>query len=183
MTETFLSKVISIDEETELITIQPLIVNVDGQDHVELSAKTLNGQEVNVDDIVIIETSKNDLDGESISDYEKESRTNCIIVGVFTAQDGYKLKGLYTITGDLIISENFTVGEGLERIVLGEKLSTELNKLIDLWAAVLSVMSGPVINEPGAGNPSALQAAFAVAVTGKPNASAADILSEKSKTD
>lgn len=110
MTETFLAKVISIDEETKIVTIQPLIVNVDGQDHVELSAKTLNGQEVTVDDILIVQTSKNDLDGEPISDYEIESRTNCIITGVFTAKNGYKLKGDYTFTGDVKIDGNLTIG-------------------------------------------------------------------------
>lgn len=113
MTETFLAKIISIDEETEIITIRPLIVNVDGLDHIELSAKTLDGQEVNVNDIVIIETSKNNLDGGNISDYEMESRTNCIIVGVFTAQDGYKLKGSYKFTGDIEIIGNLTVSEDL----------------------------------------------------------------------
>ena len=97
MNDSFLATVISVDENTQFVTVQPLITNVDGQDHIELDCKTLNGQVAEQGDILVLQPIKNDLSGENISDYEPATRANCVIVGVFTPKVDYKLKGDYRI--------------------------------------------------------------------------------------
>jgi len=149
MLESFLATVISVNETTQFITVQPLITNVDGQDHIEIDCKTLGGQVVEPDDILLLQPIKNDLSGESISDYEPATRANCVAVGVFTPKVDYKLKGDYRIEGNLFVTGSIDVSGSL--IIAGKDYAAHThgpgiapNNYLDSTPAPITGVSGVV---------------------------------------
>lgn len=72
-------------------------------------------------------------------------------------------------------------GENGPLVIWDNKLKTELDKVKDLLNALLTVINGAPIAEPGSGSPSALQAALKSAVTGKPEPSFENLTDDKVK--
>ena len=78
MTEIFLAKVDSIDDDKKIIVASPLITNVDGQSHIQIDARLKSGEVVEAGDIVVLSPMKNELTGEEISDIGYLSRSQII---------------------------------------------------------------------------------------------------------
>lgn len=78
---------------------------------------------------------------------------------------------LYTREGAFIVARNDGTcelnGSSFGGIVKAQQLSTELAKNNAILTALLAVISGVPIPEPGNGAPSSLQAALAIAAAGK----------------
>lgn len=75
------------------------------------------------------------------------------------------------------------IGEGKEPIPLGDTLKTEIEKTNKLLEALINIIKGPAIPEPGNGSPSALQVALNGAITAEQLGNFSDILSKVSNTD
>jgi hypothetical protein len=61
----------------------------------------------------------------------------------------------------------FKINKGTEPMVKGSELETQLEKNNDLLQAIIDILTGTVIDEPGSGSPSALQAALKTAIGSK----------------
>lgn len=72
--------------------------------------------------------------------------------------------------------------ENLEPVLLGATTKTEIEKTNTLLQALITIISGAPIPEPGSGAPSALQTALAGAISGQSLGSFTDITSDKTFT-
>lgn len=89
------------------------------------------------------------------------------------------------VTGTASIKANkINFGEGAEPLLLGNTTQSELQQTINLLQALLNVINGAPIPEPGSGAPSALQTALSSAITGQSLGDFGDdIKSELTNTD
>ena len=87
--------------------------------------------------------------------------------------------------GDINLEMNgkLKVNGGSQAMVKGNALKTDLDKTNDLLQALLNIISGTPIPEPGNGLPSALQTALQTAISGKALGDYSDIKSEESFLD
>lgn len=91
----------------------------------------------------------------------------------------------FSAINKLEISAEETVFNGGKNggLIIWEKLKSDLDKMNEILNAVLVVLSGAPISEPGLGSPSALQVALKTAVAGKttPTLSDLEIINDKVK--
>lgn len=83
----------------------------------------------------------------------------------------------------VFLPKKLSVGEDPEPMLLGNTTQTELNKDNSILTALVGIINGTPIPEPGNGAASALQTALKGAITGKTNADFSKIKSEKSFTE
>lgn len=107
MTDAFLATVVSGSEPEW--TVQPHITEPDGTPHKEIIVGTQEGITPSIDDVVLVLTMRNNLDGEYISRVYPSSESNGVIVGVFQAIDGYTLTGSFNFVGDVQIDGDLEV--------------------------------------------------------------------------
>lgn len=98
-----------------------------------------------------------------------------------TAKEVLALKSSKTAT--LEVEETFKINTGSEAMVLGDELKTQLDKTNVLLQALIDILNGASIPEPGNGAPSALQLALKTAIIGKALGSYTDIKSTESFLD
>jgi hypothetical protein len=79
--------------------------------------------------------------------------------------------------------DTLKLNTGSEAMVLGDELKTQLDKTNTLLQAIINIISGTVITEPGSGAPSALQTALSAAITGKTLGDYSDIKSAEAFLD
>lgn len=108
MTDCFLATVISFNSATYEGQIQPLIVENDGTDHPIVKAKSVGGLAPLPGDKVIVVTSRNNLDDQSISRYYEASESNCRIIEIASTGGIYNFKGNYKFEGNVIIDGDLT---------------------------------------------------------------------------
>jgi hypothetical protein len=77
----------------------------------------------------------------------------------------------------------FTVSEGSEPILLGEKTVTELNKELDISKAITTIINGAPVLTTAVGTPDGLYVALKAAITGKTHGNYSNVKSEISFTD
>jgi len=75
------------------------------------------------------------------------------------------------------------INKGTQAMVKGTELKTQLDKNNDLLQALITIINGSVIPEPGSGAASALQAALKVAITSKHLGDYTNIKSDESFLD
>jgi hypothetical protein len=86
-----------------------------------------------------------------------------------------------TTEGDVVIDSNkLLVHEADEAMVRGDELKTQIDKTNDVVSAIVNIIKGSPIPEPGNGVNSAFQAALNTTLTGKVVGDFKDIRSEKS---
>ncbi len=114
-TDAFLAKVVS-EGEAGLWTVQPLIQELDGSLHPEISAKTRDGLTPTIGDTVLITTMRNNLDFSVIGRFYLASASNSVIIGIMKtiADPSYILTGNYNFIGDSLFTGNVVIDGNLE---------------------------------------------------------------------
>lgn len=110
----FLCEVISPNPIDGTWNVKPKIVEVDGTDMVIIKAKPVGGIDPVVGDVVMVVTTRNNLDDKKINRYYESSDANARIVAVATPVLRYEFKGDYKFIGDVIIDGNLEVTGDLE---------------------------------------------------------------------
>lgn len=86
----------------------------------------------------------------------------------------------FMISGFTKVKEIWLGGDQYS-LVKGENLKDELEKVKLILQALIDVLTGPTITEPGSGSPSALQVALGAVLTGKQNMILTSILNTNVK--
>ena len=108
--EGFIASVESVNEN--LYTIQPLIIEIDGTNHITLTAIVRDGLIPAVGDLVFVQIMKNNIDLDIINRYFEASETNAIIMAVvrpISSDPAYTLQGNYLFTDNIAIGQDLTV--------------------------------------------------------------------------
>jgi hypothetical protein len=99
-----------------------------------------------------------------------------VLVGMI----GNKINTRFVILYSEVDEVRFFNGEN-GGLVIWPNTKTELDKVKDLLTAIVNVLDGAPIPEPGSGAPSALQNALKTAITGKTLPSFEDLVNDKVK--
>jgi len=99
MTDSFVAKVKSGSNQSWVVT--PQIINNDGKQHADITVGVRDGIKPTVNDLVMVNILKNNLDFANINEFYQASRTNGIIIGILmTSGSNYYLVGNYNFKGD-----------------------------------------------------------------------------------
>ena len=113
MTDCFLATVNSYDATTKIANVKPLVILKDGTETQTLDVKTIQGIKPSSGDTVLIVTSRNNTDDESISEYFEPSWANGRLIGVVSTNGSYTLKGEYVFESDVTFESNVTFKENV----------------------------------------------------------------------
>jgi len=99
MTDSFVAKVKSGQDQEWIVT--PQIINHDGKQHADITVGTRDGIKPTVNDLVMVNLLKNNLDFSNVNEFYQASRTNGVIIGILmTSGSNYYLIGNYNFKGD-----------------------------------------------------------------------------------
>lgn len=108
-TDAFVATVVGAGLLPDTWEVIPLITEIDGTDHPEITVGARDGITPTPGDTVLVVTMRNNLDLSAISRVFPSSESNGVIVGVMAQTTGYALTGDYTFIGDMIVDGDLTV--------------------------------------------------------------------------
>lgn len=135
MSDCFLAEVISFSSSTFKGKVKPLILEADGSTHsdINVEAKSVSGVTPSVGDLVLVVTSRNNLNDKPIHRYNQTSESNCRIIAVVKKNgQNFVFTGDYQFKGDVEITGNATFKQDLK--VEGD---TELEGKLDVGGDVV----------------------------------------------
>jgi hypothetical protein len=159
--------------------VSPAYTRVDGQPAPDITALASDGIKPDVDDIVLCAESINDFEHNSVRSFDDNGGSNPIIIAVFSQL--FTTLCDVTIEGDVKIKGKTELGDGSKKMVIGDEIKTQLQKVLDQLTQLRTDFSTwtPVPHDGGAALKAVIAAGFAL----KPDASLTDILSENNKLD
>ena len=151
-----------------------LFVNVEGTNQ--------NGGKVYVD------VSAPDDGAEVVVNVKGDIRTEVrnIVMNILQEMNISSKSGISIGSGssiNIVPGERVNLGEGSEPLVLGDTMQSEITKTNNLLQAIVNIINGPQIPEPGNGSPSAFQIALNTAIQPLNLGDFTNIKSETSFTD
>lgn len=153
--------------------IAPAYIRIDGKPAPEITALAANGIKPEIGDIVLCVESINGFEHNSVRHIDNNKGASPIIIATFAE--------LLTIILDMTVTGKMKLGEGSKKMVLGDTIKTEVQKMIDQIKQLRQDFSTwtPVPQDGGAALKAVISAGFAL----KPDADLADILSENHTLD
>jgi hypothetical protein len=153
--------------------VQPHYTRVDGTDAPEIEALTVNGLTPDTDDIVFCIEGMNDF-AQAIQMIFNDNGGAFPLIFASLAQ-----VLVYSI--DMQIKGKVKLGDGSKKMVIGDEIKTQLQKVLDQLSQLRTDFSTwtPVPQDGGAALKAVISAGFAL----KPDASLTDILSNNHKLD
>lgn len=153
--DVFSATVKSAGDEDRQWIVQPHVIELDGEDSPELPALAGQGIKPAVDDIVLCVTSRNNYDHDLQNRANRATGANLIIVAVFSSELTYdsivNILRTLNVGGDFNLTGKATLGEGTQKMVLGESLAAyagqvdaALQAIIAWGATVTPPLSGAV---------------------------------------
>jgi hypothetical protein len=153
--------------------VAPAYIRVDGKPAPEIDALSANGIKPEVGDIVLCVESINGFEHNPVRSFDDNKGACPVIIATFA--------DLLTMILDLTVTGKMTLGEGSKKMVLGDTIKTEVQKMIDQLKQLRQDFSTwtPTPQDGGAALKVVISSGFAL----KPDADLTDILSENHKLD
>lgn len=153
--------------------VKPHYTRIDGSDAPNIEALPISGLVPETDDVVFCAEGINDFTQSLQMIFNDNGGAFPLIFG--------SLAQMLTYSVDMQIKGKVTLGEGGEKMILGDTIKTEIQKLIDQVKQLRQDFTTwtPVPNDGGAALKAVISAGFAL----KPDADLAEILSENHELD